>query len=57
MIKGGKGGDRTLTGLKFESRVSLKDVIVSLPGYTTSGDVVYYQRQKIAELYQKHKIL
>ena len=56
MIKGGKGGDRTLTGLKFESRVSLKDVIACLSDYTISGDAVFYRGKKIAELYQKHKL-
>lgn len=56
MIRGGKGGDRTLTGLAFESRVSLKEVINGLPGYTTLDDTVHYQGQKVAVLYQKHKL-
>ena len=56
MIKGGKGGDKTLTGLRFESRVTLQKVISGLPGYKVLGDEVYFQNKKVAELYQKHKL-
>jgi hypothetical protein len=56
MIKGGKGGARTLTGLHFESRVSLKDVITALPGYSVLDDVVYFKDKKVACLYQKHNL-
>jgi len=56
MKKGGKGGGRTTTGLRFESRVALKKVIVSLAGYKISNDQVYFKGKKIAELYQKHKL-
>lgn len=56
MIRGGKGGDRTVTGLKFESRTSLKDIITPLRGYTVTGDEIFFQKKKVAELYQKHKL-
>ena len=56
MIKGGKGGGKTLTGLRFESRVTLQKLIAALPGYKVSGDDVYFQDKKVAELYQKHKL-
>ena len=56
MIKGGKGGSKTLTGLRFESRVTLEKVINSLPNYNISGDDVYCNSQKVAELYRKNKL-
>ena len=56
MKKGGIGGAKTLTGLRFESRVDLKEVIKPIPGYEIVGDEVFFEGQKVAELYQKHKI-
>ena len=57
MKKGGTGGGRTITGLKFESRITLEKAISSLPGYTVKDDKVYFKGEKIAEFYQKHKLL
>ena len=56
MKEGGKGGGRTITGLRFESRVALKKAIASLAGYKISNDKIYFEDEKIAELYQKHKL-
>jgi len=56
MIKGGKGGGRTVTGLKFESRIDLKETIKPLNGYNIAGNEVFFEGQKVAELYQKHKL-
>jgi len=56
MIKGGRGGAKTITGLKFESRINLKDAIKPLKGYNIAGDDVFFEGQKVAELYQKNKI-
>lgn len=56
MIKGGKGGAKTLTGLRFESRVSLKSVLEMLPNYIVRGDIVYFSGEPVAELYQKNKL-
>ncbi|MCK4860046.1 MAG: hypothetical protein KAS87_05765 [Candidatus Omnitrophica bacterium] len=56
MKKGGKGGGRTITGLRFESRVTLEKVISVLPNYKISDDKIYFKGQKVAELYQKHKL-
>lgn len=56
MIKGGKGGAKTLTGLRFESRINLKEAIRPLKGYDIAGDEVFFEGQKVAELYQKNKI-
>lgn len=56
MKKGGKGGGKTITGLRFESRVTLEKVISALPNYKISNDKIYFKGQKVAELYQKHKL-
>ncbi|MCK5305750.1 MAG: hypothetical protein KAJ66_01305 [Candidatus Omnitrophica bacterium] len=56
MIKGGKGGGKTITGLRFESRISLEKAISSLSHYKVSDDTIYYKDKKVAELYQKHKL-
>lgn len=56
MKKGGVGGAKTLTGLRFESRVDLKEVIKAIPGYEIADDEVFFEGQKVAELYRKNKI-
>lgn len=56
MKKGGKGGGKTITGLRFESRVDLKTVFKTLPQYTIKEDVLFYQQRKVAEFYGKHKL-
>ncbi|MBU2043921.1 MAG: hypothetical protein KJ619_01665 [Candidatus Omnitrophica bacterium] len=56
MKKGGIGGGRTITGLKFESRITLEKVISALPGYKVSECKIYFKGEKIAELYGKHKL-
>jgi len=56
MKKGGIGGGKTLTGLKFESRITLENVISSLPGYKIVKDRISFKGQEIAELYGKHKL-
>src|SRR3989338_5430976 len=56
MRKGGIGGGKTITGLKFESRITLEKVIFSLPGYKVSEDKIIFRGQKVAELYGKHKL-
>lgn len=56
MIKGGKGGGKTITGLKFESRVTLEKVIAAIPNYKVSNNKVYFKNELIAEFYPKHKL-
>ncbi len=56
MKKSGVGGARTITGLRFESRVAMKNLLASLPGYKITGDVVYFKNEKVAEFYGKHKL-
>lgn len=56
MKKGGKGGGKTVTGLKFESRIDLKNALSMLSGYSVKGHNLHYNGKKIAEFYQKHKL-
>ena len=55
MKKGGVGGGNTITGLRFEAKISVQNKIASLPGYSVSNDIVYFKNKKVAELYPKHK--
>lgn len=56
MKKNGTGGGRTVTGLKFESRVALKKLLDSLSRYKVIGDNVYFENKKVAEFFEKHKL-
>lgn len=56
MIKDGKGGANTLTGLHFEDRISLTKVFEEAKGYSVKGNGIYYEGAKVAELYPKHKL-
>ena len=56
MIKGGKGGGKTITGLRFESRVTLEKVLSSIPNYKVSNDKIYFKGQIVAEFYPKNKL-
>jgi len=56
VIKGGKGGARTLTGLRFEDRTNLEVAIASIPNYAVKDNIVYFKDKKIAELYKKHAL-
>jgi len=56
MRKGGVGGGKTITGLRFESRVAMKNIIDALPEYRVDGDIVYFKNEKVAEFYEKHKL-
>lgn len=56
MIKGGKGGGKTITGLKFESRVTLEKVLSAISNYKVSNDKVYFKGRIVAEFYPKNKL-
>jgi len=56
MIKGGKGGANTLTGLRFEEKAHLAAVIKPIPEYSVKDNIVYFKRKKVAELYKKHDL-
>jgi hypothetical protein len=57
MIRGGKGGSKTaLSGLKFESRVAIKSLFAKIRGYKVINDAIYFNNDKVAELYGKYKL-
>jgi len=55
MIKSGKGGGNTRTGLVFEGKTDLSTFLAQQPHYTIVGYDVFYDKNKIAEVYKKHK--
>jgi len=54
MIKGGKGGGNTKTGLLFEGETDLIRFLDAQPGYCVKRDVVYYENEEVARVFQKH---
>ena len=54
MIKDGKGGGNTRTGLIFEGKTDLGTFLASQDGYVVKNDIVYYQDEKVAEVFKKH---
>ena len=55
MIKNGKGGGNTRTGLIFEGKTDLSVFLKSQPRYNVIGHDVIYDGEKVAEVYKKHK--
>lgn len=56
MKKGGKGGNRTKTGLDFECRKSLEQAFAVVDGYSVKDLEVHFRGIKVAKLYPKHKL-
>lgn len=56
MKKGGIGGGNTKTGLLFEGRVSILDLLKSKTGYTINKDVIYYNGEQVAVCLGKNKL-
>ncbi len=56
MIKGGRGGGRTITGLHFEKRSDLAAVFLTIPGYSITGNDLFFRGKKVASLYPKNKL-
>ena len=54
MIKSGKGGGNTRTGLVFEGKTDLSKFLGSQPHYTVVDHDVFYDNTKVAEVYKKH---
>lgn len=61
MIKDGIGGARTKTGLHFEERVDIKNLLQSIDGYelkkttNNSGYKVFFKGNEVARCFQKHE--
>jgi len=54
MIKNGKGSGNTRTGLIFEGKTDLSDFLSRQPHYEVRGHEVYYNEEKVAEVYKKN---
>lgn len=57
MIKNGGKGNSTLTGIAFEKKVDILKSLDEVNGYSIENEnVIFYDGQKIATAYPKHKI-
>ncbi len=54
MIINGKGGANTLTGLKFERKISILDLLSSQKGYEIKKNVIYFEGKEVARSYAKN---
>jgi hypothetical protein len=60
MVKDGKGGAKTLTGLNFEEKVDFIDLLKGINGYTIqksnkkAGLEVYFNGKLVARAFKKH---
>lgn len=54
MIKNGKGGGNTITGLIFEGKTDLATFLNNQVGYEVSNEVVFYNGEEIARIFKKH---
>lgn len=54
MIKNGKGGGNTITGLIFEGKTDLATFLNNQEGYKVSNEVVFYNGEEIARIFKKH---
>lgn len=54
MIKNGKGGGNTRTGLVFEGKVDLATFLEQQPHYSINGHDVAYDGAKVAQVYKKN---
>ncbi len=54
MIKNGKGGVNTKTGLVFEGKTDLTTFLNGLQGYSVVEGDVFYKSKKVARIFKKH---
>ena len=54
MIKSGKGGGNTRTGLVFEGKTDLATFLGSKTDYKVDKDKVYFQNKLVARVFKKH---
>lgn len=54
MIKNGKGGGNTKTGLVFEGKTDLATFLSMQNGYEVLEDKVYYKKELVARIFKKH---
>lgn len=56
MIKYGKGGAKTLTGLDFESKSDLRQAFTRFSEYSVSKGDLMYNGKVVANLFKKHDL-
>ncbi len=54
MIKGGKGGGNTITGLAYEGEVDLATYLSRQKGYSVLDTEVFYEGKLVARVFKKH---
>lgn len=54
MIRNGKGGGNTKTGLVFEGKTDLATFIATQDGYEVKGSHVWYEGEEVARIFKKH---
>ena len=54
MIKNGKGGGNTKTGLVFEGKTDLTTFLNNQDGYRVVDGVVKYKGEEVARIFKKH---
>ena len=54
MIKNGKGGGNTKTGLIFEGKTDLATFLSKQRGYKVVDNIVFYNEEKVARILKKH---
>lgn len=54
MIKSGKGGGNTRTGLVFEGKTDVSSFLAQQPHYKVLNHQVYFNGEKVAEVYKKY---
>lgn len=54
MIEKGKGGGNTVTGLNFEKRADILEILKKTRGYTVKNSIIYYEGNEVAQSFKKH---
>jgi hypothetical protein len=54
MIKDGKGGENTKTGLVFEGKTDIATFLASQQNYSVESDKVFYNGEQVARVFKKH---
>ncbi len=54
MIKGGKGGGNTTTGLDFEKERDVLKLLSAKKGYVVKDNIIYFRGQEVARSYKKY---
>ena len=56
MKRGGTGGSNTLTGLRYEAKVDLKEFLNNQKDYRVENTKVYFRDNLVARLFKKYEL-